>query len=225
MILAHSVDCCFLNDTRTLKGDMSAHLSLLQSLLPDCRVIEFPTTRVATRSRTERNNRMGGGIAIVRRSWSGFIVSSSTYTDPMGLGLVNAINFSARDYKLCAINAYFPPLRGGTGPATLHSSITRYQQSTQRPAHVRRQTPNEFVRSLTQQLINQRRAKGFTVILAGDLNDPPTTISYQTFLAANQLSDPLTKSFGKDPTFHTRFSNSETQSTLTTYCTHNSLLS
>jgi hypothetical protein len=128
----------------------------------------------------------------------------------MKLGLVNAISFCAREYKICAINAYFPA-KGGTGPATLNTSISQFQQTSAQPAFARRQTPIEFVRSMTQRLISQRRLKGYTVVLGGDLNDTASAVTFKTFVAATEMDNPLAHAFGRDPLFHTRFSNSEKQ--------------
>jgi hypothetical protein len=188
LIRLHSVDCCYITDAHFLLGELDAYLPALLALLPDSRVFQFPTTRVHTNSRTESNNRMGGTLAIVSSSWAGFVVTSRTYTDPMGLGIVNALDFCARDYKICSVNAYFPPLKGGTGPATLHASITRHQHRSEMPSYVKRQNPNEFVRSLTQRLVAKKKLDGYTVVLTGDLNDKHASLSFQAFAQANDLA-------------------------------------
>jgi len=127
----YAIDIFWLNDARFLKGELDQYLPLLRELLPDCRVFQFPTYRIATKSRTEMMNRMGGGVAIVNYKWKGFVHSS--FTDPMGLGILNSLDIKVGDYKFSCMNGYFPPSCSGTGIATLHDRLTRHQQSASSP--------------------------------------------------------------------------------------------
>ena len=61
----HNVDILWLNDARFTAGTLDRHLHLLQDALPDCRILQFPTTHVKTGSHCQQNNQMGGAIAIV----------------------------------------------------------------------------------------------------------------------------------------------------------------
>jgi hypothetical protein len=205
----HNVDCLFLNDARNLAGDLDVYQAELRNQLPDCRLFQFPTTRVHTNSRTEMNNRMGGSVAIVSNNWAGFVITGDTYTDPMGLGILNSLSFCARNYRISVLNAYFPPTTGSSGPATLNTSIARYQNRPTMPTVATRQSPNEFVRGLTQKLLLKRRAQGYTVILTGDLNETHNSPAHRTFVNAAQLLNPLHTAFGADPCFHTRNANSQ----------------
>jgi len=209
LITRFSVDCMWLQDTRHLPGDLEQYLPALRKALPNSRIFQFATHRVKTGSRTEMNNRMGGAIAIISYRWAGWTLAENTYTDPMGLGIVNSLDFRVGEYKICSVNAYFPPTQGGTGPATIHSSCSRHQHRPNMPCHVKRQTPNEYCRSLAQARISSRRLEGYTVVLTGDLNDAPTTHSFKVFKEANALANPIHEAFHHDPSFHTRFSNSE----------------
>jgi hypothetical protein len=53
--------------------------------MPDCRIFQFPTTRVRTNSQNEANNRMGSCIVIVSYKWAGWVLADHTYTDSIGL--------------------------------------------------------------------------------------------------------------------------------------------
>ena len=57
-------------------------------------------------------NRMGGGVAIVNYKWKGFVHSS--FTDPMGLGILNSLDIKVGEYKFCCMNGY-PSLQLGHG--------------------------------------------------------------------------------------------------------------
>jgi hypothetical protein len=96
----------------------------------------------------KQNNEMGGCIAIVRYKWARWVLADHTYTDPMGLGIINSLDFKAGDYKICSINAYFIPANGGTGLATHHT-----HHRLKMPHYVKRPTPNEYARSLMQKLL------------------------------------------------------------------------
>ena len=65
LMKTQAVDILWLNDARFTKGSIDRYISLIHKLLPDCRVIQFPTTNVKTGSRCEEFNQMGGAIAIV----------------------------------------------------------------------------------------------------------------------------------------------------------------
>jgi hypothetical protein len=93
--------------------------------MSDCRLFQFPTTPVHTNSQSEANNPVGGWIEIVNHKMAGWVLDDHTNTDPMGLGIINSLDFKADDYKICSINAYFTST-AGTDPATHHTSITSY---------------------------------------------------------------------------------------------------
>jgi hypothetical protein len=76
------------------------------------------------------------------------------------------------------------------------------------PLYVKRQTPNDFARSLTQKLIGQNLLDGYFVVLTGNLIDSPDTHSFNVFMTANQLTNSLQAAFGHHPLFHTRDANS-----------------
>jgi hypothetical protein len=65
----YNVDILWLNDGRFTAGTLERHLHLLQDALPDCRILQFPTTHVKTGSHCQQNNQMGGAIAIVNFKW------------------------------------------------------------------------------------------------------------------------------------------------------------
>jgi hypothetical protein len=77
LMLTYDVDILWINDARFTQGTMDRNLHLLRADLPDCRVLQFPTTHVKTGFRCQQNNQMGGAIAIVNYKWSKFIVEGS----------------------------------------------------------------------------------------------------------------------------------------------------
>jgi len=214
MIDKYSVDIMWLNDARFLEGELDQYLPAVRQMMPDCQIFQFPTYRVATSSRTEMMNRMGGGIAIVNYKWKGYVTLASP--DPMGLGLLNTLDIKTGCYEISCINAYFPPHASGTGRATLHARISRHQHRSHAPAWVKKQSPYQYMLGLAQQIMNKRREKGHLVMLCGDLNasfkhgQKPT--SFEDWISANQLTAPLDEAFRHHPEYHTRRSNSETQS-------------
>jgi hypothetical protein len=126
----------------------------------------------------------------------------------MGLGIINSLDFKAGNYKVYSMNAYFPPASGGTSPAAHHTRITNYQHRLEMPHYAKRQKPNDFARSPTQKHIRQKLLDGYFAVLSGDLNDSPDTYSFNMFMTANQLTNPLQATFGHDLLFYTRDANS-----------------
>jgi hypothetical protein len=149
--------------------------------------LSFPTARVHTNSRNEANNRKEGCIAIVSYKWAGWVLADNTCTDPMGLKIINSLDFFSGDYKIYSMNAYFSPTNGRTGPATHHTRITSYQHRQEIPHYVKRQTPNEYARSLTQKRLAKKILTGYFVVLTGNLNDSHGTYIYsvKVFMTAN----------------------------------------
>ena len=145
----YNVDILWLNDARFTAGTLERHLHLLKDALPDCRILQFPTTHVKTGSHYQQNNQMGGAIAIVNFKWKSFIVEGSLYTDPMGLGIINSIDFHLDDYWVRSVNIYFLCTTLTTGYATMHSRIKRYQQRPSSPSWLKRLTTKEFLELLT----------------------------------------------------------------------------
>jgi hypothetical protein len=73
---------------------------------------------------------------------------------------------------------------------------------------LKRQTPSEYARSLTQKRIAKEIIDGYFVVLTGDLNDSHGTYSFKVIMTANQLINPLHAAFVYDLLFHTRDVNS-----------------
>jgi hypothetical protein len=76
------------------------------------------------------------------------------------------------------------------------------------PHYVMHKTPNDFARSLTQKFIETKLLNDYFVVLPGDSNDSPDAHSFNVFMTANQLTNPLHAAFGHDPSFHARDVNS-----------------
>jgi hypothetical protein len=142
-------------------------------LLPDCRVIQFPTTAVKTGSCCQQNNQMGGAIAIITYKWKSFVCH--TKTDPMGMGIINTLDLHLDTYHLRVINVYFLPTTLTTGKGTLHSRITRHQHQSSSSPWLKRLTSQEFPFHLVQQLVSKARLKNWTAIVQGDFNRPIKT--------------------------------------------------
>ena len=174
LIKTYDVDILWLNDARFTKGTLERHLHLLRDALPDCRILQFPTTHVQTGSRCQQNNQIGGAIAIVNYKWKSFIVEGSLYTDPMGIGIINSVDFRLDDYRVRAVNVYFtcnttsPP----TGAATMHSRTKRHQQQSAIEPWQKRLSTQQFLELLTSERITQARLEGWLVVVQGDFNRP-----------------------------------------------------
>ena len=215
LMTTYDVDLLWLNDARFTKDTLERHLHLLRAALPDCRVIQFPTTRVQTGSRCEQNNQMGGAIAIVNYKWKSFVVEGSQYTDPMGLGLINSIDFRLDDYKFRSVNVYFMCSSVNTGYATLHSRTQRYQHQANIAPALKRLTTQQFLENLTQSRISPARLAGWLVMVQGDFNRPlqyktvPTDL--ETWMDNNQLTSPDFIHLQHLKGYHTRNSGGGTQ--------------
>jgi hypothetical protein len=137
----------------------------------------------------------------------GSLLTTSTLT-LLGLRIINSLNVCSGDYKICSINAYFPPTNGRTDPATHHTRIASYQHCPEMPYYVKHQATNEYARSFTRKRIAKKIFDGFFVVLTGGLNDSHGTYSFKVFMTAHQLMNPLHAAFGHEPLFHTRDANS-----------------
>jgi hypothetical protein len=78
------------------------------------------------------------------------------------------------------------------------------------PRYVKRQTPNEYTRSLTRKRTAKKIFDGYFVDLTGGLNDSISTYSFEVFMTANQLLNHLHAAFSHDLLFHTRDTNLST---------------
>ena len=103
-IIKYKVDIMWLSDAHFLKDEMDRYIPMIIKRLPDARIIQFPTSRVHTHARCDTHNRMGATLAIVTYKWKGFL--THTYTDPMGIGIINALYFKVEGLYFCSINAY-----------------------------------------------------------------------------------------------------------------------
>jgi hypothetical protein len=142
---------------------------------------------------------MGSCIVIVNYKWARWVFANHSYTDPMKLGIVNSLDFCSGDYKKRSMNVYFSLTSGVTGPVTHHTRITNHQYRPEMPHYVKRQTPNEYVHSLTQKCIGQKLLVNYFAVLTRDLNESHDTHSFQVFMTTNQLTIPLHASFGTYP--------------------------
>ena len=105
MIEAYGIDILWLNDGRFTKGTLDRHLHIIQQRSPDARVIQFPTTAVTSGSLCQQFNQMGGAIAIINYKWKTYVKPVST--DPMGMGIVNAIDIEIKQVRIRSLNIYF----------------------------------------------------------------------------------------------------------------------
>jgi hypothetical protein len=62
LMLQHKVNIMWLTDARFTAGTLDIYLPILHALLPNCRVIQFPTYFIKTGSRCQSFNRMGGAV-------------------------------------------------------------------------------------------------------------------------------------------------------------------
>ena len=157
LMQTYAVDILWLNDARFTAGTLNRHLHLLRTLMPDCRLLQFPTTHVKTGSGCQQNNQMGGAVAIVNYKWKNFIVENSMSTDPMGMGIINSIDIRLDDYWIRAVNIYFLCTSLTTGYATMHSRIKRHQQTSNIPAWQKRLTTQDLHRYSTRRLLDTGR--------------------------------------------------------------------
>ena len=216
LMKAQAVDILWLNDARFTKGSIDRYISLIHTLLPDCRVIQFPTTNVKTGSRCEEFNQMGGAVAIVNYTWKHYVEKTST--DPMGMGIINSIDIkvgpSSTD-KIRSINVYLIPTQATVGKATIHSRVTRHQHQATSPPWIKRLSSIDFLFHLTQLLISSARAKGYVTVIHGDYNRPITKKTHPTPLDSwttrNELYVPGFPHLYNQKGYHTYNSGGTTQ--------------
>jgi len=215
LIEAHDVDIMFLNDAHCTKGSMAQLLPLIYTLLPDCRVYQFPTTVIQSHSYNPSNDRMGGAIAIVSHHWRGY--TSQTSTDPMGIGIINSLDLTRGPYRFRVINLYLPPDTHSEGAGTIHARVRRYLDKATLPTSTKKQNPRDFLLDLTQKWITQARAKNVTTIVGGDFNIPlsgrPTSRKLKAWLHQNNLTAPLADTLHRIPEYHTWW-RGETETTI-----------
>ena len=207
LILEHHVDVGWITDGHNIKDAITEFLPLIQTILPDCHIIQFPTTVVKTNSPNKSNERMGGAIAIVSYRWKGFI--TKTKTDPTKAGILNYIDFKRGPYSFRIINAYLPPSTNGDGPATITARVNRHQHTTKALATwQRQQSPYDYLLDLLQTWITEARLTDSTVLVCGDMNTDLTasTIPARTFrqwLYNNHLHAPFQSTLHTLPDYHT----------------------
>lgn len=215
LIQEHAVDVMWLNDARFTQGTFDIYIPVLRQLLPNCRVIQFPTTYIRTGSRNLSYNQMGGAIAIVTHKWHGYIIK--TLPDPTGAGLLNAIDLKIGTYSFRLINTYLLPTTSGGGPATLLTRIQRYLHGTTAPRWAKRLAPFPYQLAYLQQIIGAARCDKKMVIISGDFNrplsppSPSATSALSTWVAANHLVAPCQSTLHQLPDHYTWNNNSETQ--------------
>ena len=128
-----NVGIMWISDAHITKGMLDPYIGSIQRDLPDCRVLQFPTTRITTSSSCKSLECMGGAVALVTAQWKGFITSS--YTDPIGIGIINAVRFKINDHCFSSACHYFPPSPPSTGPATIHTRVTKFQNKGRNVCH------------------------------------------------------------------------------------------
>ena len=196
----------WLTDAHFLEGDLQPYMSSLLHRLPDSRIVQFPTTRVHTQAKCDTHNRMGAAMAIVSYRWKGFL--THTYTDPMGLGIVNALYFKVEDLTFSSINAYFLPSTHGDGPATLYARISRFLDLPTTSPRLRHLPPEQVVYNLVQKRLTKARFTHQLVFLHGDFNTSiptaPKSSHLSQWMATNDLHSPSHTAFSTDTTYYTR---------------------
>jgi hypothetical protein len=95
---------------------------------------------------------------------------------------------------------YFPPSSGETSKATHHTRITNYHTHFQAIQRV-------CTHPRTQKRIGQKLLDGYVLVQTGYLNDSHSTHSFNVFITANQLTNPLYLAFTLYPLYHTRDAN------------------
>lgn len=209
-----TVGIMWISDAHITKGMLDPYIRDIQADLPDCRVLQFPTTRIATSSSCKNLECMGGAVAIITAQWKGFI--TTTYTDPIGIGIINAVRFKINNHCFSSACHYFPPSPPGTGPATIHTRITKFQNTPRAPTWARRMSSHEYVRAIAQAQQTRDIEDGHTRFTCGDYNSDtrgttaaPTTL--RAWLNTCTLIDPAATTKHQLPGHHTRQANSETQ--------------
>ena len=215
-INTYQVDIMWLSDAHFLKGEIDRYLPQLKASLPDARVIQFPTVRVHTSARCDTHNRMGAALAIITYKWKGFL--TSTYTDPIGLGIVNALHFKVDGLSFSSINTYCLPTTHGDGPATLYARIKRFTELGTTSPRLRHLPPDRVVYTLVQKLVTKAKLENRLAFIIGDFNAPiPTLPDHSTlshWMTTNQLTSPSHDAFSTDSTYFTRSSRNGYRNTI-----------
>jgi hypothetical protein len=170
LIIHYDIDVMWLNDGRFTKGSLDCYLPVLYKILPNCRIIQFPTTYIKTGSRCQNFNRMGGAVAIITHKWHGYV--TKILPDPTGSGLINAVDISIGLYKLRLINVYMVPTSHSGGPATIHSRLTAYTQGVRSPEWAKRLNPLQYQLQYLRILLNSAHQDQRVAQIGGDFNRP-----------------------------------------------------
>ena len=215
LITENEVDVLFLNDAHCLKDSLAEYQPLIKSLLPTSKLIQFPTTRVATASRGETHNRMGGALAIVSPTWKGYC--KKTATDPMQTGTLNSLDLKRGPYSIRLLNVYLPPSTHSGGRATLHARTQRYLHNSTLPTETKKLPPTQFVLELLQSWISDARLAGQTVVVGGDFNNMlegrPSSAGLVKWMRHNALQAPMQGTLHQQVDYCTHF-NTAHQSTI-----------
>ena len=215
----------WLSDVHFLVGEMDQYLPHIYGRLPDAKVYLFPTTRVATSARSDTHNRMGGTLALVTHRWKAF--TTHTYTDPIGLGIVNALYFKVNGLHICSINAYCLPSTHSDGPATLYARVKRFLDHPSTSPRLRHLTPSLAVYTFIQKLITKARLRDYTTFIHGDFNAPILTPSYSSqltqWMSTNSLQCPTDSAFKLEPSYFTRRGNDRHKDTVIDHIMHTAL--
>jgi len=213
MIEAYGIDILWLNDGRFTKGTLDRHLHVIQQRSPDARVLQFPTTAVTSGSRCQQFNQMGGAIAIINYKWKTYVKPVST--DPMGMGIINAIDIEINQVKIRSLNIYFLNENPQDGEATMKTRTSKHQHAANYPSWIRRLSALEFQFRLAQLMISAARTKpGWFVIVQGDFNRQVTDDSAKPldrWRQANNLSVPGQRSLYLQEGHYTRNAGGSTQ--------------
>jgi hypothetical protein len=213
MIEAYGIDILWLNDGRFTKGTLDRHLHVIQQRSPDARVLQFPTTAVISGSRCQQFNQMGGAIAIINYKWKTYVKPAST--DPMGMGIINAIDIEINQVKIRSLNIYFLNENPQDGESTMKTRTSKHQHAANYPSWIRRLSALEFQFRLAQLLISAARTKpGWFVIVQGDFNRQVTDDSAKPldrWRQANNLSVPGQRSLYLQEGHYTRNAGGSTQ--------------
>ena len=152
---------------------------------------------------TNRDPLMGGTAAIVSERWKRRL--ASTKADFTGLGLVGRLEFKTSPTQtLVIISVYLPPKPSTPGSCTLWSKLTTIGKATRNTKPV---APYDLLCNIITKWVTKARARGHTVIIAGDFNGSmethTTNRDIRPLAGKLQLSAPLITQLLQRQAFHT----------------------
>ena len=214
LMTQYRIGIMWLTDARFTANKLDIYLPTLRAILPNCRVIQFPTYYIKTGSRCQSFNRMGGAIAILTHEWHGYV--KRTIPDPTGSGLINAIDIAVGTYQFRSLCPYFLPMSTGKGPASLYTRLKTYLSGPKCPQWAKGLTPMSYQFAYSQKLVSTARLQQMTVFTQGDMNRSPSLsishpAAFEVWKRSNAFSDPMAAALHHLPGYHTWKSPTQTQ--------------